>query len=62
MKLEEGIYKLLLYYITLKLRLSIIGCGYVGIVTGVCLANSGHNVYIYDKDRQKISNFKAGKI
>ena len=44
------------------MRLSIIGCGYVGIVTGVCLANSGHNVYIYDKDRQKISNFKAGKF
>ena len=43
------------------MRLSIIGCGYVGIVTGVCLANSGHKVYIYDKDRQKISNFKAGK-
>ena len=43
------------------MKLSIIGCGYVGIVTGVCLANGGHKVYIYDQDREKISNFRAGK-
>ena len=36
------------------MKISIIGCGYVGIVTGVCLANSGHKIYFYDKDKKKL--------
>ncbi len=43
------------------MKISIIGCGYVGMVTGVCLANSGHKVYFYDNDKKKLDNFKAGK-
>ncbi len=42
------------------MKISIIGCGYVGIVTGVCLANSGHKIYFYDKDKKKLSDFKSG--
>ncbi len=43
------------------MKISIIGCGYVGMVTGVCLANSGHKIYFYDNDKKKLDNFKAGK-
>ncbi len=43
------------------MKISIVGCGYVGIVTGVCLADSGHKIYFFDKNQEKISNFKKGK-
>jgi len=43
------------------MKISIIGCGYVGMVTGVCLANSGHQVYFYDQDREKLDNLNTGK-
>lgn len=36
------------------MRVSIIGGGYVGLVTGVCLADLGHMVTIIDLDIQKI--------
>ncbi len=43
------------------MNISIIGCGYVGIVTGVCLADKGHKVYFFDKDREKLKRFIAGE-
>lgn len=43
------------------MNISIIGCGYVGIITGTCLANSNHKIYFYDKDKNKLNNFKNGK-
>jgi UDPglucose 6-dehydrogenase len=36
------------------MRVSIIGAGYVGLVTGACLAQKGHQVICVDLDRQKI--------
>jgi UDPglucose 6-dehydrogenase len=42
-------------------NISIIGCGYVGIVTGVCLADNGHKVYFFDNDKKKLSKFKNGE-
>ena len=42
--------------------LSIIGSGYVGLVTGACFADVGHNVICVDNDARKIESLKAGKI
>jgi UDPglucose 6-dehydrogenase len=36
------------------MKVCVIGTGYVGLVTGVCLAETGHNVICVDKDEQKI--------
>lgn len=36
------------------MKVSIIGTGYVGLVTGVCLAEKGHQVVCVDVDREKI--------
>jgi len=44
------------------MNLSIIGTGYVGLVTGVCLAELGHNINLIDNDTDKINHLKAGKI
>ena len=36
------------------MRVSIIGAGYVGLVTGVCLADKGHQVVCVDVDHAKV--------
>jgi len=43
-------------------RLTVIGCGYVGLVTGACLAAAGHEVFCTDIDENRISQLKAGKV
>jgi len=43
-------------------KLAVIGCGYVGLVTGCCLAEAGHNVIATDNDAARIAALKAGKI
>jgi len=44
------------------LRLSVIGCGYVGLVTGACLAEAGHEVMCTDIDSGRIEQLKAGQV
>jgi UDPglucose 6-dehydrogenase len=44
------------------LRLSVIGCGYVGLVTGACLAEAGHEVMCTDIDAGRIAQLRAGKV
>ena len=44
------------------MKLSVIGCGYVGLVSGSCLAESGHEVVATDNDASKIAALHAGKI
>ena len=39
-----------------------IGCGYVGLVTGACLAEAGHEVMCTDIDAGRIAQLKAGKV
>jgi len=43
-------------------RLTVIGCGYVGLVTGACLAAAGHEVHCTDIDEKRIALLKAGKV
>ena len=44
------------------MNIAIIGSGYVGLVTGVCLAHIGHNVICVDNNPEKIRKLKAGKV
>jgi UDPglucose 6-dehydrogenase len=43
-------------------RLTVIGCGYVGLVTGACLAAAGHEVHCTDIDEKRIDLLKAGEV
>ena len=42
------------------LNIAIIGTGYVGLVTGVCLARAGHHVTCVDRDPSRIEHLRAG--
>src|ERR1700740_946567 len=44
------------------LRLSVVGCGYVGLVTGACLAEAGHEVVCTDIDEKRIAHLRAGGV
>jgi len=43
-------------------RISMVGTGYVGLVTGACLADYGNEVVCVDADRNKIDSLRAGRI
>ena len=45
-----------------KLRVGVIGTGYVGLVTGACLSDLGHQVVCVDSDPRKIASLRAGDI
>jgi UDPglucose 6-dehydrogenase len=44
------------------MRISVIGTGYVGLVTGTCLAESGNDVICMDIDERKIEMLNSGKV
>ena len=44
------------------MKVTVFGSGYVGLVTGVCLAEVGNDVMCIDVDQQKIDNLKKGII
>lgn len=43
------------------MRVSIVGTGYVGLVTGVCLAEKGHQVVCVDLDEGKVARLNRGQ-
>ncbi len=43
------------------MRLAIVGTGYVGLVTGVCLSEVGHDVTCVDLDTDKVARLKRGQ-
>ena len=44
------------------MRISVIGCGYVGLVTGTCLAEVGHQVICTDNDPERITALRTGVV
>lgn len=44
------------------MKIAIIGTGYVGLVSGVCLSDFGHNVVCVDKSAAKIDQLNAGQV
>jgi len=44
------------------MRVTIVGTGYVGLVSGACIADFGHNVVCVDKDVAKIEALQRGEI
>ena len=44
------------------MKVSVIGTGYVGLVTGTCFAESGNEVLCIDNDQEKLSKLLAGEI
>src|SRR3982075_4384691 len=44
------------------MRVAMIGTGYVGLVSGACIADFGHQVTCVDKDTAKISALNAGEL
>jgi UDPglucose 6-dehydrogenase len=44
------------------MNVTVIGTGYVGLVTGACLADAGNNVFCLDVDERKIARLNRGEI
>ncbi|MEO0860874.1 MAG: UDP-glucose/GDP-mannose dehydrogenase family protein [Pseudomonadota bacterium] len=44
------------------MRIAVIGTGYVGLVSGVCFSDFGHEVICVDKDPNKIKMLEAGEV
>ena len=44
------------------MKIAVVGTGYVGLVTGTCLAESGNDVVCIDKVAAKVEMLRAGKI
>lgn len=44
------------------MNLCVVGCGYVGLVSGACLAQAGHDVICTDVDTNRIAKLNAGEV
>ena len=44
------------------MKIAMIGTGYVGLVSGVCFSDFGHDVICVDKNPDKIAQLQAGKV
>jgi UDPglucose 6-dehydrogenase len=44
------------------MKISVIGAGYLGLVSGVCLASKGHTVCCVDIDREKVETINCGEV
>ena len=44
------------------MKVAVVGTGYVGLVTGTCLAETGNSVICVDIDEEKVSKMKSGVV
>ncbi len=44
------------------MKIAVVGTGYVGLVTGTCLAETGNTVTCVDINQEKVAQMKAGKV
>ena len=44
------------------MRIAVVGSGYVGLVTGACFADLGHEVVLVDNDQDKLAALSAGEV
>ncbi len=44
------------------MNIAVIGCGYVGLVSGTCLASLGHNVIGVDVDKRRVDSLGRGEV
>ena len=44
------------------MRIAVVGSGYVGLVTGACFAELGHQVLLVDNDEQKLTALRRGEV
>ncbi|MEC9018191.1 MAG: UDP-glucose 6-dehydrogenase, partial [Pseudomonadota bacterium] len=44
------------------MKITMIGAGYVGLVSGACFADFGHDVVCVDKDAGKIAAIESGRM
>jgi len=44
------------------MKIAMIGTGYVGLVSGVCFSDFGHDVVCVDKDPSKIEKLNQGNV
>jgi UDPglucose 6-dehydrogenase len=44
------------------MKIAVVGTGYVGLVVGACLAENGNTVMCVDKDAEKVTTLRAGKM
>ena len=44
------------------MKITVIGTGYVGLVTGTCFAETGNEVTCVDIDQRKVDKLKSGEI
>ncbi len=45
-----------------ELEVGVVGAGYVGLVTGACLAHLGHRVALIDVDEERLADLSRGKL
>ena len=44
------------------MKIAVIGSGYVGLVTGTCLAETGNDVICVDVDKEKVDKMRNGVV
>ena len=44
------------------MKIAVVGTGYVGLVAGACLAESGNDVVCVDNDQSKVRTLRRGKM